>query len=208
MIKLVVFDLWQTLAYRAVNYGSTEAILAMLPVPIPPADFVKIFEASVQTQRWASKYEAYANLCRNMGVPVTAENVNRLVAMRDQAEAQPQLFPHTLPMLRQLRAQGYKIGLLSNSSVFAVEQVKARTDLLNYIDYPLFSFEVGVIKPQLAFFQKMLTIAGCLPAEAVMIGDKLGDDVWPPRQLGMHSIHYTDYETLKTALAELGIKLN
>ena len=208
MIKLVIFDLWQTLAYRAVDSGSTTAILEMMAVNIPPAKFVKIFEESVQTQRWASKYEAYANLCRKIGVPATPANVERLVSVRDQAEEQATLYPHTLPMLRQLRAAGYKTGLLSNSSLFAIEQIKAKTKLLDYIDYPLFSFEVGVIKPQLSFFTKMLEIAACRPEEAVMIGDKIEDDVLPPRQLGMPSLHYTNYETLKQDLVGLGIRLN
>ena len=134
MIKLIIFDLWQTLAYRDVEYRTTTKMLEETDVDIPKDKFVKIFEESLQTKKWKSKFEAYKNLCRNMGLETSEQNVNLLIDIRDKAEDETKLYHYTIPMLKQLRKQGYKTGLISNSSVFAVEQIKNKTDLLNYIN--------------------------------------------------------------------------
>jgi HAD superfamily hydrolase (TIGR01549 family) len=205
MIKLIVFDLWQTLAFRDVEYSTTSKMLKRTGAKILKEKFVKIFEESIQTKKWDSKFEAYKNLCENMGLQATENNINLLMEIRDKAEDETKLYPHSIPMLKQLRKQGYKTGLISNSSVFAIEQIKAKTDLLDYIDYPLFSFDVGIIKPDLKFFKEMLKITKCKPEETIMIGDKLNDDVIPPRSIGMNAILFKNYEQLKLDLEKFGV---
>jgi len=205
MIKLIIFDLWQTLAYRDVGYSTTSAMLEKTKAGIPKKKFIKIFEKSIQTKKWRSKFRAYENLCRNMGLEPTKKNISLLMRIRDKAERETKLYPHTFPMLKKLRQKGYKLGLISNSSVFAVAQLKRKTKLLDCIDCPLFSFDVGVVKPNLLFFRKMLKLAKCRAEETIMVGDKLEDDVIPPRKIGMHSILYTNYAALKKEMAHFGV---
>jgi len=207
MIKLVIFDLWQTLAYRDVEYSTTSMMLEKTGADIPKDKFVKIFEESLQTKKWESKFKAYRNLCKNMGLKTTEYNIKLLRDIRDKAEEETKLYSHTMPMLKKLRKEGYKTGLISNSSVFAVEQIKQKTNLLEHIDYPLFSFDVGVIKPNLKFFTKMLEICKCKPEETIMIGDKLNDDVIPPKKIGMKALQYKDYETLKKDLKKFNVNI-
>lgn len=207
MIKLIIFDLWQTLAYRDVDYSTTSKMLEKTKISIPKKKFVKIFERSIQTKKWTSKYRAYRNLCKNMGLKITEQNVKLLMSIRDKAEARTKLYSHTLPMLKQLKNQGYKIGLISNTSIFGIKKVNKKTKLLKYIDYSLFSFEAGVIKPDLKIFKKMLEISKCKPKETIMIGDKPHDDVIPPKKLGMNAILYKDYKTLKKDLKKFRINI-
>jgi HAD superfamily hydrolase (TIGR01509 family) len=207
MIELVVFDLWQTLAYRDSGFDALSEILKKTNSKIPRKEFVKIFERSLQTRRWGSKYDAYSNLCKNMNAEVNDDNVNFMIDIRTKDEAYTKLYPHVIPMLETLKNQNYKIGLLSNSSIWSVEQIKAKTKLLDYIDYPLFSFDVGTIKPDLMFFRKMLEISGKNPENTIMIGDKMEDDVLPARKVGMNAIDFRDYERLKEDLNFYGIKI-
>lgn len=207
MIKLIIFDLWQTLAYRDVDYSTTSKMLEETKTNIPKDKFVKIFEESLQTKKWKSKFEAYENLCQNMGLETTEHNVKLLMEIRNKAENETKLFPHTISMLQKLKSQGLKTGLISNSSVFAVEQIKTKTNLLNYIDYPLFSFDVGVIKPDSKFFVEMLRISKCKPEETIMIGDKVNDDVIPAKNIGMNAILFKDFEQLKKELTSFSINL-
>lgn len=207
MIKLVIFDLWKTLAYRDVLEDSDISMLRMTKSPIPHSEFIKIFENSLQTKKWESKFNAYANLCKNMNLPVTEENVHLLMSIRDNAENHTKEFEHTIPMLRQLKDAWYKIWLISNCSVFALEHVREKTSILNYIDYPLFSFDVWTIKPDLKIYERMLEISWCNPEESIMIGDKMWDDVLPPRELWMNSCLFEDYEQLKIDLLDYGIVL-
>lgn len=207
MISLIIFDLRQTLAYRDVTEGSTDAMLRLTKSSIPHSEFVKIFENSLQTKKWDSKFDAYANLCKNMKLPITDENVNLLMSIRDHAESKTKEYEHTISMLRQLKDAWYKIWLISNCSIFAAEQIKDKTSILDYIDYPLFSFDVGTIKPDLKIFEKMLEISWCKPEESIMIWDKMWDDVLPPRELGMNSLLFENYEQLKKDLLDYGINL-
>ncbi len=63
---------------------------------IPKKDFVKIFENSIQTQKRSNKYEAYENLCKNMGLQTTKDNIDLLMNIRDYAESKTKEYPHTI----------------------------------------------------------------------------------------------------------------
>ena len=103
MIKLIVFDVWKTLAYRDLPEDNSKTIRRTVKSQIPYPEFVKIFENSLQTKKWDSKFEAYANLCKNINLPVTDENVNLLMSMRDDAENKTEQYEYTIPMLKQLK---------------------------------------------------------------------------------------------------------
>jgi HAD superfamily hydrolase (TIGR01549 family) len=205
MIKLIIFDLWQTLAYRKTKQGSTSKMLEVTKVNIPKDKFVKIFEKSLQTRKWRKEYLAYKLLCKNMGLKTTKENVELLMNMRKNAENKAKLYGYSIKLLKQLKEQRYKTALISNTSVFEIKEVK-KTKLLDYIDYPIYSFNVGVIKPNKKIYLEALKTARCKPEEAIMIGDKLIDDVLPPRKLGMNALHYKgDFEELKKELKKFKI---
>jgi len=208
MIKLVVFDLWQTLAYREASYRITSEILKKFHPHLSKKRLVKVFEESVQTKKWKSEYKAFEKLCKDLEIGTSKETVRLLMSLRDYANSKTKLYPHTLPMLKQLKKKGYKIGLLSNSSVFDVKYLKKATPLLKFIDYPLFSFKTGKIKPDLGLFRRLLGIARCKPEEAIMVGDKRTDDILPAKKIGMNVIHFKNYKKLRKDFLRYGIKLN
>lgn len=204
-IKLIIFDLWDTLAHRTIGYHSVDKLLEVTESKIPKREFLKIFESSLQTRRWPSKYAAYENLCRNMGLPTTKENVERLMKIRDDAEATTTEFEFTNELLSKLKQKGYKLALLTNSSTFAIDQARARTRIFDYMDYEIITYDVGVIKPDKKIFLEALRQAGCKPEEAVMIGNTLADDIEPAKALGMRAILLTNYKELKKELGKLGV---
>jgi len=208
MIKLVVFDLWNTLAYKDVDNPPLYEIKEKLRVDIPDEEFVKIFEKSTQTKVWKSKKEAYSNFCENLGIEANKENVNLVMSIRDKAERKIKSFEYTDPLLKQLKSKGYETGIASNSTCFIVEETKKDTNIFQYIDYPLFSFDVEVIKPNTKIFYKLLELSGYKANEVVMIGDNYYDDVLPPKEIGIHSIHFKNYEQLNEDLSKLGVFLN
>ena len=209
MIKLVIFDLWQTLAYKKglSRHYSARKILKETGSKIPLLEFVGIFEEALQRKKWRSKYEAYQNLCKEMGLEANNENVSLIMDIRDGAEERTAVYSYVIPMLIKLKKQGYKIGLISDSSIFMVEQVKRKSKLLDYIDYPLFSYDVGVVKPNLKLYKKMLEMTECKSKETIMIGDTKKYDVIPARKLGMNAIHYVGYGDLKKRMASFGVSI-
>lgn len=207
MIKLIVFDLRKTLAYRDISEDRSVTMQNALHLTIPHEKFVKLYEISLQTRRRESKFDAYAHLCKTLWLEATEERVQLLISIADHAEKRAQAYPHTISMLKQLKKAWYKLWIISNNWNFALERVKHNTKILDYIDYPLFSFEIGIIKPDLKIFEKMLELSCCKPEEIIMIWDKIWDDVLPPRKLWMNSCHYENYNKLKQDLEKFNIFL-
>jgi putative hydrolase of the HAD superfamily len=76
-------------------------------------------------------------------------------------------------------------------------------DALTLFDQVIESSEIGVRKPEKAFFELACSHLSIEPAEAVFLDD-LGTNLKPARSMGMHTIKVTDPDT---ALAELGTLL-
>lgn len=60
--------------------------------------------------------------------------------------------------------------------------------LLKYIDLVIASAEEGVAKPDLRIFEIALNRANCKPYEAVMIGDRLDNDIASANKIGMKTV--------------------
>ena len=210
MIKLIIFDLWNTLVYRDVKVDVVANMPKEFGLKQDAKSLNKIFEKSIQLKKWPSKYDAYENFCKNAGIDPTKENVEKIASMRDEAEVLAKPFKHVEPMLKQLKKQGFKLGLASNSSTFAIENLRKSTDILDLLDFLVFSYEEGIneIKPGLKMFQRALELGKCKPEESIMIGDKIEDDIELAAKLGINGILYkpNDYEQLKRDFLEFGIK--
>lgn len=91
------------------------------------------------------------------------------------------------PVLRQLSAKGYRMGVIANQSLGTKERL-SNWGLLKHFDVVLASAEEGVSKPDIEIFRRALRSAGCLPAEAVMVGDRLDNDIAPAKKAGMKTV--------------------
>jgi HAD superfamily hydrolase (TIGR01549 family) len=89
-------------------------------------------------------------------------------------------------LLRVLSAS-YKLGVIANQSVSSLDRL-TKWGLTPYISNCLCSFELGLEKPDPAMFQLALERARCSPSQAVMIGDRLDNDIRPARLLGWKTI--------------------
>jgi HAD superfamily hydrolase (TIGR01549 family) len=95
-------------------------------------------------------------------------------------------YPAAESVLRSLCAC-YQLGIIANQSVSSTERL---TDwgLMPFVSTCLCSFELGLEKPDPAIFTLALERAGCAPCEALMIGDRLDNDIRPARQLGWKTV--------------------
>lgn len=60
--------------------------------------------------------------------------------------------------------------------------------LSQYLDLIIASAEEGIEKPDLKIFELALKRANCLPENAVMIGDRLDNDIIPAKRMGLKTI--------------------
>jgi putative hydrolase of the HAD superfamily len=96
-----------------------------------------------------------------------------------------ELFEDALPVLEELRGAGLRIGLVSNGIRDLTEFVAHhRLDVDAIVD----SRTHGRVKPHPTIFQAALELLGVDPADAVMVGDSLEEDVEGARALGLRAI--------------------
>ena len=96
-------------------------------------------------------------------------------------------FPDAVPALRELRRRGYSLGILANQVAGLPERL-AQRGMGGLFAVIVTSAEFGAKKPDAALFEAALRQAGCLPAEAAMVGDRLDNDIAPAKRLGMRTV--------------------
>ena len=95
------------------------------------------------------------------------------------------IYDDVLPTLAELRAYGLRLGLVSNTGR-DLEQFVRHHGL--DVDAALASGAHGKTKPHPTIFLAVLERLEVDPAEAVMVGDSLDDDVEGARAVGMEAI--------------------
>ena len=96
-------------------------------------------------------------------------------------------FPDAAPVLEALKRRGFRLGVIANQAPGSRERL-AKWDLLQYFDVIVASAEAGVDKPDPAIFRMALEQAACRPENAIMVGDRLDNDIRPAKALGMTTV--------------------
>lgn len=96
------------------------------------------------------------------------------------------VYPEAEECLRKL-SKKYKIGIIANQ-VFGSKERLEKIGLLKYINLVVASAEEGVAKPDLRIFEIALNRADCKAEEAVMVGDRLDNDIVPANKIGMKTV--------------------
>ena len=102
-------------------------------------------------------------------------------------------------------SEHYKIGIIANQNLGSEERLE-KLGLLKYIDLVIASAEEGVAKPDLRIFQIALDRANCKPEKALMVGDRIDNDIVPANKIGMKTIWikqgFGKYCELKTEIEQ------
>ncbi len=99
--------------------------------------------------------------------------------------------PDALPLLRELRQRGIKVGVLSNTMWprRAHEQIFVRDEVLELIDGAVYTSEIDWVKPHPeAFRAAMAAIGEDDPAACVFVGDRPYDDIHGAKSTGMRAV--------------------
>jgi putative hydrolase of the HAD superfamily len=93
-----------------------------------------------------------------------------------------ELYDDALPVLQELRAQGLKLGLVSNTGR-NLDEFVAHHRL--HVDAALGSGAFGRTKPHPTIFRAVLERLAVEPADAAMVGDSVEDDIEGARATGI-----------------------
>lgn len=96
------------------------------------------------------------------------------------------LYPNALDVIKKL-SKSYSLGVIANQPPNTAERLKS-DGLSDCFGICLLSECVDLFKPDRRFFERAVSEAGCEPRECVMIGDRLDNDIFPAKSIGMKTV--------------------
>ena len=213
-IRAVIFDLGGTLVQfpswdesAAEKWGASHDALAAVGLAPPDREaYVRSMREAelahwrrVEAEQWSGPPTGIVQEgFRALALP--ADERTLLAAMDGYAGSTvgwSQLFPDTVATLVTLRGLGYRIGLLSNTW-WAAEWHNA--DLAAHgcaplLDAVVYTSDLPHSKPHRSVFLETADRLGIDPSEAVMVGDRMIDDISGAQSVGMRGIWRRNAET-------------
>jgi HAD superfamily hydrolase (TIGR01662 family) len=95
------------------------------------------------------------------------------------------LYPDALRAIARLRADGYRIAVVANQPATRGAELRAAGV---EADVMAMSGELGVAKPDPAFFERLVELTGATPSDIAYVGDRVDNDVLPSIAAGMRAI--------------------
>ena len=99
----------------------------------------------------------------------------------------------------------YKIWLLSNTNPKHIkDELDNKYVFPQLVDGAIYSYDVGIRKPDKSIYLKACELAKVNPVESVFIDDLI-ENIDGAKKVGIKGIHYTGIEKLNKSLKQLGI---
>lgn len=168
-IKWLFFDVGSTLVDESRVYEDRMKKIAELSGITPQ----QIYEHAISLYRRNKKGDL--EIAKQLGI--------ELPKWESQYE---KLYTDSENCLKRL-SRNYEIGIIANQPLGTSERLE-NLGVRKYIDLVIASAEEGVSKPDRRIFEIALERSGCKPENAVMIGDRIDNDIVPAKQLGMKTI--------------------
>ncbi|MCM1101794.1 MAG: HAD family hydrolase [Acetatifactor muris] len=168
-IKWLFFDVGSTIMNEQIAYEHRMRDIAKLA----NISFEKVYEMAMK----------YYKLNKKGDLEVAGELGVTLPKWYTEDEF---LYDDAIPCFETL-SEKYKIGIIANQSLGTEERLQ-RHGILKYINLIIASAEEGVEKPDRRIFEIALERSNCKPVNAIMIGDRIDNDIIPAKRMGMNTI--------------------
>ena len=96
------------------------------------------------------------------------------------------LYPDTKDVLQKL-SQKYNLGIIANQEAGTTGRLE-KWGIRDYFKVVIASTDAGCAKPDPEIFNIALKEAGCNAKNAIMIGDRLDNDIIPAKEFGMYTV--------------------
>ncbi|MBI5226754.1 HAD family hydrolase [Candidatus Micrarchaeota archaeon] len=190
MIRLVVFDLWNTLIRNTCTLGGIPTTVRH-ELGLHEMDwrtFIEAYDQAFCLKPVVSLESAMEELCKRCGADVTAERkaaaCHKIEHLKDCVEP----FAETFAALKALKKDGYQLVVLTNTNNPALKFAFQKAPVDHYVDAVIASCEEGLIKPDVRLYARMLQRLRVGPDEALMVGDNVHNDVLAAKAVGMHAV--------------------
>lgn len=210
MIKLITFDLWETLI-QDFGKGETErdslrADFIIKTLGISPEykheimdffnDLVIAFKNPIKENDWSLLPETQLDVIfRRIGINPTKEQFESIYNYYTRVilDYPPNLTESNIPEILSKLKEKYKLGLISNTGRTPgsiLLELLERLKIKNYFDFFIFSDEILMRKPDLRVFLIALSHGQVAPEETVHVGDSFKMDFLGAKEAKVNPILY------------------
>lgn len=173
MIRAVVFDVGECLVDETREYGTWADWLG-----VPRHTFAAMFGAVIaQGRDYRETFQVF-----RPGFDLAEEREKRAVAGQPEWFGEDDLYADVRPSLTALREAGLWVGIAGNQTVRAgglLRGLELPTDMVATSD------DWGASKPDVAFFQHVVSATPAAAGEILYVGDRLDNDVRPAADAGL-----------------------
>jgi HAD superfamily hydrolase (TIGR01662 family) len=124
---------------------------------------------------------------RTGGTPQAVDACAREIYAEWAANQHFELYDDVHAVLQRLTGAGVRIGLISNSHR-CLDSFQSHFELREFVAAAVSSADHGYMKPHPSIFREVLDRLRVAPAEAVMVGDSLSQDVEGALGVGMRAV--------------------
>ena len=187
-MKAVIFDLFETLI---TEWGRPKYVTSDVAADLGvDCQLFRREWGALGRDRFLGKYakveQAYKKVLDNLGI----ERDDRLLAQvaHKRTEYKRKCFDvieqKIIDMLSALKADGYKIGLISNCSPEEIEGLQD-CELYSYFDAVVLSCDVGMEKPDICIYEHCRSLLGEQASDCYFVGDGGSDELHGAQRAGM-----------------------
>lgn len=148
----------------------------------------RCFQSSTEAYPEIDLEVVFANILKKEGLSnyFLAESCCKL--LRVISRERFQLFPDSLPVLKEMKRSGYPLAIVSDAQKVFCMQESDMLGLTPFFSYTVMSTHLGFRKPDPRIFTIACTLLATPPAEVVYIGNDLETDVKGAQGIGMKAI--------------------
>ena len=185
--RAVLFDLDGTLHHREPSVERYAARLRRrFDIDEAEADFVERVLAWDNQGRGRTTEGLFDRIARHFGLDVAGETI--AADFRANAWLDPVLFAHTRVCLDELRARGFRLGVITNGASETQWTKLRAAELADSFDTITVSGDLEIKKPDPAIFERTLRALDVEAERAVMVGDHPTQDIAAASALGIRTI--------------------
>ncbi len=215
MIKVITFDLWDTVfiddsdepkrkaAGRLSKHDERRALvfeyakkhkevskeLVDIIYNTVDAAFRKVWQEQFVTWEVADRLEV---IFKGLDIDLPANEMEEIVKLHEEMELEfkPDFIAGVGDAIKELH-KDYKLAVISDA-IFSpgrvLREILKSQDLFQYFDYFVFSDEIGNAKPEPVVFESVYEKFNIQPDELIHIGDREHNDILGPIKMNSHSI--------------------
>lgn len=185
--KVVLFDLWMTLVF-GLSVDPILTVQELLKHRKPGESLDPEFLTKCLTTNVANPGRFLREVAAPFDLKVPRGAVTAFRKLIDDERKAATAYDDAESVLAQLKLSGYRIGLISNLWPFPVRRIFKDMKLGAHFEHLVYSYEVGVRKPDRIIFDRAAQLFGVEAGDCVMVGDSMSSDIEGALAAGMDAI--------------------